>query len=192
MPDHGQAADMTLPPWPAQLPAHGSVVLREVGSSDIGMARELSTDPYVPQTGSLPFTASNEEAVAWIERQRGRHSEGTGFSFTIATAVDGQAVGHCGLWLRELGNGTATAGYAIVPSQRRRGYAVDALTALTGFGWTMPELTRIFLHIESWNIASQRTAEKVGYTRQGPTVDRRTFNGETREMRVFEAVRAGS
>lgn len=176
---------MTLPSWPSRPPAHGSVVLRKVGLSDVGMARELSTDPYVPQTGSLPFTASNEEAVAWIERQRGRHSEGAGFSFTIASAVDGQAVGHCGLWLKDVGNGSATAGFAIVPSQRGHGYAAHALQALTGFGWTLPELMRIVLHIEPWNIASQRTAERAGYVRQEVTADHRIFNGETREMLVY-------
>lgn len=87
------------------------------------MARELSTDPYVPQTGSLPFTAS------------------------------------------------------------------DALLALTGFGWTVPGLARIVLHVEPWNIASQRTAERAGYVRQEATADHRIFSGETREMVVYEAVR---
>src|SRR5699024_11362133 len=51
---------MTIPLWPSRAPAHGSVHLREVGPEDVAMARELSTDPYVPQTGSLPFTASND------------------------------------------------------------------------------------------------------------------------------------
>ena len=122
------------------------------------MARELSTDPYVPQTGSLPFTASNEEANAWIDRQQGRHAEGAGFSFAIVWTAGNRAVGHCGLWLRDLSSGLATAGYAIAPSQRRRGYAADALLALTGFGWTVPGLARIVLHVEPWNIASHRSA----------------------------------
>ncbi|WP_249203676.1 GNAT family N-acetyltransferase [Brevibacterium sp. SMBL_HHYL_HB1] len=153
------------------------------------MARELSTDPYVPQTGSLPFTASNEEANAWIDRQQGRHAEGAGFSFAIVWTAGNRAVGHCGLWLRDLSSGLATAGYAIAPSQRRRGYAADALLALTGFGWTVPGLARIVLHVEPWNIASQRTAERAGYVRQEATADHRIFSGETREMVVYEAVR---
>ncbi|WP_181274592.1 GNAT family N-acetyltransferase [Brevibacterium oceani] len=178
---------MTLPPWPSRPPAHGSVFLREVGPEDVGMARELSTDPYVPQTGSLPFNASIDDARAWITRQQGRHPEGVGFSFAIATGTSGRAVGHCGLWLSDLDAGLATAGYAIVPSQRRRGYATDALLALTAFGWTMPDLTRIVLHIEPWNTASQRTAERAKYVRHEATADHRIFNGETREMLVYVA-----
>lgn len=178
---------MTLPPWPSWPPAHGSVLLREVAPEDVGMARELSTDPYVPQTGSLPFKASMDDALAWITRQRGRHSEGAGFSFSIAAAKGGQAVGHCGLWLNDLDAGLATAGYAIVPSQRRRGYAADALRSLTGFGWTVPGLARIVLHIEPWNTASQHTAESAGYVRQDGIADHRIFNGESREMLVYVA-----
>src|SRR5699024_2568349 len=75
------------------------------------------------------------------------------------------------------------------PSQRRRGYAADTLLALTGFGWTVPGLARIVLHVEPWNIASQRTAERAGYVRQEATADHRIFSGETREMVVYEAVR---
>src|SRR5699024_2568348 len=65
--------------------------------------------------GSLPFTASNEEANAWIDRQQGRHAEGAGFSFAIVWTAGNRAVGHCGLWLRDLSSGLATAGYAIAP-----------------------------------------------------------------------------
>ena len=180
---------MTPSPWPSRPPAHGSVLLREVAPDDVGMARELSTDPYVPETGSLPFNASIDDALAWITRQQGRHSEGAGFSFTVASVADDQAVGHCGLWLKDVEAGLATAGYAIVPSQRRCGYAADALLALTGFGWTLPGLARILLHIEPWNIASQRTAERAGYVRQEATADHQIFNGETREMLVYTADR---
>src|SRR5699024_3133302 len=68
-------------------------------------------------------------------------------------------------------------------------HCLERLLALTGFGWTVPGLGRIVLHVEPWNIASQRTAERAGYVRQEATADHRIFNGETREMVVYEAVR---
>lgn len=80
----------------------------------------------------LPMPAE-EELQTWVERQQQRHSDGSGFSFTIVEASTDQAVGHCGLWLKELGEGRATAGYSIVASTRGRGLAADALTALTAF-----------------------------------------------------------
>src|SRR5699024_11577916 len=68
-------------------------------------------------------------------------------------------------------------------------HCLERLLALTGLGWTVPGLARIDLHVEPWNIASQRTAERAGYVRQEATADHRIFNGETREMVVYEADR---
>lgn len=189
LPDHGQDSGMTLPPWPRIPPEEGAVQLRPVEERDVEMAQELSTDPYVPLTGSLPGNAAVEEALAWVRRQQGRHAEGRGFSFAIALRADGRAIGHCGLWLKDLSEGKATAGYAIAPSSRGHGYAADALIALTEFGWTLPGLQRIALLIEPWNTASLRTAEAAGYVREGILAGYKEIGGVWRDMVVFAAIR---
>lgn len=153
------------------------------------MARELSTDDYIPTIGTLPPHASEEEASAWVQRQLGRHEEGTGFSFTIAEAATDAAVGQCGLWLSELGEGRASAGYSIAPSARGRGFAADALTALTAFGWTVPGLYRIALFIEPWNAGSIRTAERAAYTREGLLRSHQAIAGIRRDMLLYAAIR---
>jgi RimJ/RimL family protein N-acetyltransferase len=73
------------------------------------MALELSTDAYVPSIGTLPAHATAGEAADWIARQRQRWAEGAGFSFAIADAATGRAVGATGLWLRQLAEGRALA-----------------------------------------------------------------------------------
>lgn len=187
--DHGHAADMTLPPWPADAPTFGQVLLRAVEERDAAMARQLSTDPYVPQTGSLPGNATMQEASDWVARQQGRHAEGAGFSFTIARCSDDVAIGHCGLWLKDLDEGRASGGYAIAPAQRGRGYAADALAALTEFAWTVPGVQRIELFIEPWNAASIRTAEHAGYLREGLLPDCQMVGGQSRDMLLYAAAR---
>ncbi|RCS91438.1 GNAT family N-acetyltransferase [Brevibacterium aurantiacum] len=183
---------MTLPPWPAESPAHGQVLLRAVEARDAAMAQSLSTDPYVPQTGSLPGDATVREALAWVGRQQKRHAEGAGFSFTIARRSDDVAIGHCGLWLKDLDEGRASAGYAVAPSERGRGYAAEALAALTEFAWTVPGLRRVELFIEPWNDGSIRTAERAGYVREEGLQGRhRKVGGERRDMILFASVRPG-
>lgn len=178
-----------LPPWPSEPPSHGGVLLRAARDADAGMARELSTDPYVPTVGTLPAEADEAEALAWIERQRCRHPEGAGFSFTIVAARAGEAVGHCGLWLRELAQGRGTVGYSIIPSARGHGHAADALSALTEFGWTLAGLFRIELYVEPWNTASIRTAEKAGYVREGLLRRHQEINGSRCDMLLYAAIR---
>lgn len=181
-----------LPPWPTRPVAYGPVVLRQFAASDVPMARELSTDPYVPLIGSLPANASWQEARDWIERQRGRLAEGAGFSFAVAEADSGRAIGGIGLWLAALAHGRATAGYSVTPGARGRGIAAAALTALTSFGWSIPALHRIELYIEPWNVGSIRTAERAGYEREGLLRSHQEIGGRRRDMLLYACIRASS
>jgi [ribosomal protein S5]-alanine N-acetyltransferase len=180
-----------LPPWPTWPVAYGPVVLREFSDLDAAMVMELSTDPYVPLIGSLPADASKQEAQAYIDRQRGRLAEGAGFSFALAEAATDHAVGGIGLWLTQLAQGRATAGYSVTPSARGRGIAAAALTALTSFAWSVPGLHRIELHIEPWNAGSIKTAERAGYEREGLMRGHREIGGQRRDMLLYAIIREG-
>jgi [ribosomal protein S5]-alanine N-acetyltransferase len=182
-------ASAGLPPWPPGPIAYGPVVLRAFSDLDVPMVREMSTDPYVPQIGSLPANASQQDARDWIDRQRGRLAEGAGFSFAIAEADTDRAVGGIGLWLAGLAQGRATAGYSVVPSARRRGVAAAALTALTGFAWTIPALYRVELYIEPWNTGSVRAAERAGYQREGLLRSHQEIGGRRRDMLLYAVIR---
>ena len=87
------------------------------------MLRDLATDPYVPLIGSLPADASEQQALDFIERQHSRWTTGVGYSFCVADLVDGRALGTAGLWLGDLAQGRASAGYSVAPGARRRGVA---------------------------------------------------------------------
>ncbi len=177
-----------LPPWPAEPPTSGPVTLRPFRDDDVPAVRELATDPYVPLIGSLPAHAGDAEAAAWIARQHDRWTTGAGFSFAAVDADD-RVVGTAGLWLAELAQGRATAGYAVLPSRRGHGYAAAALTALTAFAWTIPGLHRMALLVEPWNTASVRTAERAGYRREGLLRSHTEIGGTRRDMLLFAATR---
>lgn len=178
-----------IPPWPAVDPGYGGVRLRRFRDEDAGMARELSLDEYVPTIGTLPPRATEEEALAWVERQRQHHVRGTGFAFCIADAASDRSLGQIGLWTRELGTGRAAAGYGIAPGSRGRRAGANALLALLDFGWTIPGLHRVELLIEPWNTASIRTAENVGFIREGLLRSHQEIAGERRDMLIYAAVR---
>jgi RimJ/RimL family protein N-acetyltransferase len=178
-----------LPAWPTTPPAHGPVVLRAFRADDVDVAMELATDPYVPLIGTLPARATEAQALDWIARQQARWSEGRGFSFAVALADTDRAAGFIGLWLAELHEGRATAGYAVAPSRRGRGIASAALVALTDFAWTLPAVRRVELDVEPWNTGSIRTAERAGYGRDGLLDRHREIGGRRRDVLVYAAVR---
>jgi len=179
------------PSWPTRPVAYGPVVLREFSAADLSMVQEMSADPYVPLIGTLPPNASTQEALAYIDRQRGRLAEGVGFSFVIAEAGTGRGVGGIGLWLAGLDQGRATAGYSVMPSARGRGLAAAALTALTSFAWSVQGLHRIELHIEPWNTGSVRTAERAGFEREGLLRSHQEIGGRRRDMLLYATIRPG-
>lgn len=178
-----------LPSWPVTPPAHGSVRLREFCDDDAHVAMEMGEDPYIPLIGSLPARPSAQEALDWIHRQRGRWAEGAGFSFAIAEAESDNAVGAIGLWLRNLTEGRATAGYAVSPAHRGRGFARDALRALTTFAWTVPALHRVELYIEPWNNRSIHVAQACGYQEEGLLRSHQQIGDARRDMLLYTMTR---
>lgn len=180
-----------LPPWPGTPPTCGAVVLRPFTEGDVPTAVDLATDPYVPLIGSLPADATPDDARAWVRRQGGRWAEGAGFSFAIALAATGRAVGAAGLWLPDLRAGRASAGYAVAPADRGHGYAADALGALTDLAWTVAGLDRVELLVEPWNEASLRTARRAGYHVEGFLPRHTEIGGLRRDMLLLVATRSG-
>jgi RimJ/RimL family protein N-acetyltransferase len=124
-----------------------------------------------------------------VRRQRGRYAEGIGLAFAIADAESGTAVGGIGLWLKELQDGRATAGYSVAPHHRRRGIACSAIRALTRFAWTIPTLHRIELYIEPWNTSSIHVAETAGYLHEGLLRSHQVIGGTRRDMLLYATTR---
>jgi ribosomal-protein-alanine N-acetyltransferase len=180
----------TLPlPWPEPEPTYGEVRLRRFTPGDVPMVMDLSTDPYVPMTGSLARDADSDEALRYIDRQHSRLTTGAGYSFCVALRTTGEAVGQAGLWLASLEHGRATAGYAIAPQARGRGRAGQALAALTAFAWSVRGLHRVELYIEPWNEASVRAARSAGYEYEGLLRSHQSIGGRRVDMRLFASTR---
>jgi len=175
---------------PVDPPTYDGVVLRGFDERDVDMVMNLATDPYLPQIGSLSGNADADQAREFIARQWGRLAQGAGFSFCVADARTGDALGTAGLWLAGLAEGRATIGYSVAPRSRGRGVAGRALTALTAFAWTIPDLHRIEAYIEPWNIASLSTAEIGGFRREGLLRSHQSIGGRRVDMLLYAAVRA--
>ena len=67
--------------------------------------------------------------------------------------------------------------------------AAAALTALTSFAWTIPDLHRIELYIEPWNAGSVKTAERAGFEREGLLRSHQEIGGRRRDMLLYATIR---
>jgi len=154
---------------PFELPMlHGRrLLLREWRTSDVPTVQEASQDPFIPFITTVPSTSGEPEALAFIERQHDRLRTHAGYVFAIADTSD-RAVGLIGLFFSSgAASARASIGYWITSSQRRRGYAAEALGILTSWAKLHADLDRLELYVEPWNSGSWRAAERAGYEREG-------------------------
>jgi len=165
------------------------VVLRPFEDEDVALIMEACRDPHIPLITSVPTSDDPVEARRYIDRQRSRVVEGVGYSFAIADVATDEPLGQIGLWPRDLAHGRASIGYWILSSHRRNGLATAALQTISEWGLQRSELHRLELYVEPWNEGSWRTAERVGYQREGLLRDWQMVGDRWRDMFMYSLVR---
>lgn len=146
--------------------------------------QEASQDLYIPTITTVPTTIDPTEALAFVERQSARICDRSAYVFAIADDGD-SAVGHIGLFPLNTAGARASIGYWVLPSQRRRGYAAEALAILTTWARDLDALDRLELYVEPWNIGSWRAAETAGYEREGLLRSWERVGGEACDMLMY-------
>lgn len=156
--------------------------LREWRDSDVAVVQEASGDSLIPLITTVPRTAGEAEALAFIRRQHDRLDSGAGYAFAIAD-LDDRAVGHIGLFFAA--GARASVGYWISSSHRRRGYARDALVTVTAWAIRLEEMDRVELYVEPGNHGSWRVAEQAGYKREALLRAWTRVDGRPRDMYMY-------
>lgn len=165
--------------------AAGPFRLRPFTLADIGAVREASEDPYIPLITSVPDAFTEDEGRHFIERQWSRAEQGTGYSLAIADGFTGHAVGQIGLWLKDVSEGRASAGYWVIRSARGRRAAVRSLQAPALWALHDLRIPRLELYVEPWNTASIMTAERAGFAREGLMRSWQEVGGVRRDMYLY-------
>ncbi|MBH0115815.1 GNAT family N-acetyltransferase [Salinibacterium sp. NG253] len=178
---------------PLELPTLRSerLALREWRNSDIATVQEASGDSQIPLITTVPSTDGEAEALAFVARQHDRLRTGAGYAFAIADGTD-RAVGHIGMFFVAGAGARASIGYWVVPSERRKGYAAEALRVLTAWAVHHADLDRLELYVEPWNEGSWRAAESAGYEREGLLRGWERIEGKPRDMFMYGQLTKGA
>jgi RimJ/RimL family protein N-acetyltransferase len=172
---------------PEQMPILVSppVVLRSFAEQDAGLVQSVAGDALIPLITTVPVSGQLGDALAYIQRQHERLATGAGYSFAIADAATGEAVGQIGLWLKDLPDGRASTGYWLAAQFRRRGYGTAAVAAISRWGFSLQVVHRIELYVEPWNEGSWRAAERAGYRREGLLRSWQQVGDQRRDMYMY-------
>ncbi|MFG2125953.1 GNAT family N-acetyltransferase [Streptomyces sp. NPDC048710] len=160
-------------------------LLRPWELGDLPLVREASSDDYIPLITTVPATYSQEAGEAFVRRQWERASTGSGYPFVIVRIEDGRPLGTVGLWLKDQGEGRASLGYWLAGAARGQGVAAQALSAVVRWAFGDLQIPRLQLYVEPWNTASVRTAERVGFQREGLLRSWQQVGEERRDMFMY-------
>lgn len=156
-------ADAPIAPLPEL--DDGAVRLRRWELSDLACV-EATSAAGLTEGNTVPEEYTDEAGRAWIERQHGRTENGQGWSWAVAEAASGRAVGCVVLMLRPQ-DGVAGVGYWLVPGARGRGHAARAVELVTTWGLEQLGLARVEAWVEPGNDASVAVLERCGYGYEG-------------------------
>jgi RimJ/RimL family protein N-acetyltransferase len=144
-------------------------VLRRLTDEDVPWIVEGCRDPeFVRWTVDVPHPYTEDDGRRFVELADRAWDDGTRAVFAIADAETGTGCGVVDLHLDVRGEpGLASVGYWLLPRARGRGWAARAVRLLST--WALAELgvERLYLTTAPGNVASQRVAERAGFTREG-------------------------
>lgn len=153
------------------------------------MLRELSNDPdFEKMTVGWSFPISKADEHKWFENFK---NGAASLRYVIWTEEDG-AVGAIGLKNIDWKNGTADGGGMRIAKKelRTRGLATDAWMTLMKYCFDELRLNRVNGSALSYNIASQKVCERVGFKKEGILRQAVYKNGEYHDVIVYGCLRS--
>ena len=161
-------------PWPAPPLADDVVTLRPWRAGDESATLAAFADPTFQR-----FSDWEPDDLATQEQLRVR---GEQIQFALVDAADAVLGGASLFWFVE---GRAGVGYWLVPAARGRGVATRAVRLLARWAFDSLGVVRLELTCGPDNVASQRVAERCGFTREGVMRAHLPFKGGRRDTVLY-------
>jgi RimJ/RimL family protein N-acetyltransferase len=162
--------------------ADGVVRLRRFRLEDApAVARagdDSETARFIP---AMPTPYTEDDARTYLRRCARVWAESEHRPFAIVAADDDELLGAVEVRLGEVGS----IGYWVAASARNRGIATRALTLLARWALLKAGVERLELTTHPENVASQRVAEKAGFTREGLVRAQMRFRDGRRDSVLF-------
>jgi RimJ/RimL family protein N-acetyltransferase len=156
---------VTAPIAPPSLLDDGRAGLRPWREGDVSAILAMSRDPATIRFTNVPDPYDEDSVRIWLALQPARLRAGDGAAFAVVELPSEQALGAIGVRVLH-GRGIAEIGYHMSPEARGRGLATEALRLLSDWSFQTLPVARLQLTTHVDNPASQRVAEKAGYTRE--------------------------
>lgn len=164
----------------------GPTSLRPWRDDDLPALARIGRDPDVTHWMGLPREYRDSDARAYLmSRYDGLHV-GIRAPYAIVSCDDGGLLGSIALAHFAWEDGRGEVGYWLASGARGAGHATRAVRLISAWGFEALGLERIELQAAVDNPASQRVAERAGFSREAVLRSRwTTYGGERHDMVCF-------
>ena len=161
------------------------VLLRPWREADVPAQLDAFSDPFFLRFSDwAPRTEADARAYLAAHEQARRRGEQIELAL-VEPHDEGVVLGGGSLNNVDLREGRAAIGYWLAPHARGRGVATHAVRLISRWAFEELQLARLELTCGPDNVASQRVAERCGFTREGVLRSHLPFKGARRDTVVF-------
>lgn len=145
----------------------GPTALRAWRDSDLRPLVTACQDPEISRWTRVPFPYGPSDARNYLLQRHDALHAGASAPFAVVRAEDrDQLLGSISLMRFSWKNARAEVGYWLARDARGQGHITRAVRLITNWGFVHLGLQRIDLVAATGNPASQRVAERCGFTRE--------------------------
>jgi RimJ/RimL family protein N-acetyltransferase len=162
----------------------GEIRLRPWERRDVPAMTAACQDPEIPRWTVVPHHYTERHARDFISHSAGEREAGRELAMAVVDADD-RLLGALGLSNFDWTDMKGEIGYWVATEARRRGVGSRATRMLAEWAVAALELERIELLAHPDNEASQRLAERAGFTREGLLRRYRRRHGVREDLVMF-------
>jgi RimJ/RimL family protein N-acetyltransferase len=162
----------------------GDIRLRAWDRRDVPAVTAACQDPEIPRWTVVPRNYTERHARDFISHSAGDREAGRELAMAVVDRKD-NLLGALGMSNFDWAGMTGEIGYWMAPEARRRGVGARATRMLAVWALTILGLERVELLAHPENEASQRLAERAGFTREGVLRKYRRRHGVREDLVIF-------
>ncbi len=166
-------------------------ILRPLRVSDVDDVLAYQSNPDVVRFIPWPVRDASmvSEALITAQHQSTLARQGDYLNLAITHRDDGRVVGQVNAMYVSEQDQCAEIGYVVSPAYSRRGYALEATTALISALFTTDKFRRVIATCDARNVASLVVLERLGLRCEAHFREDRLFKGEWISTYVFAVLR---
>lgn len=163
----------------------GRVALREWVAGDAATMTPPLNDREIAYWTRVPSPYGRADAEDYLRRMEQLRDVGAELALAIVSASDRELLGSISLRVASWDNRRGELGYLVFAHARGRDVATRSVRLLARFAFERLGLRRVEILAATGNRASQRVAEKAGFTREGVLRSYMDNRGERLDMVAF-------